>query len=155
VVPGIHFDGEFGSWNDGVHSTSDTGYQVNVTWDLGRLTNIGHNLSLQTGYLNYNSNFFPPYGAAEADIFMNDTIYPGNTQGFTAIISFDPIQNWTIYGDFFGGNHVSNGQSVTEYEAGVVYKFAPSSKITFKVRDLRINNVEQFLLYRAQLDYSF
>ena len=26
-------------------------------------------------------NFYPPYGAAEADAAMNDTIYPGNARG--------------------------------------------------------------------------
>ncbi len=155
VVPGIHFDGEFAQWNDAVHSNSDTGYQVNVVWDLGTLTGVGHNLSLQTGYLSYGVNFYPPYGAAEADISLNDTLYPGNAQGFTAAISVDPMQNWTLYGVFLGGNHVSNGQSLTEWEAGVVYRFAPSARITFKVRDERINNIEQFLLYRAQINYSF
>ncbi len=155
VMPGIHFDGEYAQWNDAVHSTSDNGYQVNVTWDLGTLTGLGHNLSLQTAYLNFGQNFYPPYGAAEPDIAMADVIYPGNAQGFVGQISFDPVQNWTIYGIYFGGNSVSNGQNLAEYEAGVVYKFAPSAKITFKTRDLKINNVEQFLLYRAQLDYTF
>lgn len=37
----------------------------------------------------------------------------------------------------------------------MIYNFAPSSRIIFKVRDLRIASVEQFLLYRAQLDYTF
>mgnify|MGYP001186451936 CR=1 FL=1 len=155
IVPGIHFDGEYAQWNDSVHATSDTGYQVNVTWDLATLTGIGHNFSLQTGYLNYGVNFYPPYGAAEADIAMADNLYPGNAQGFTAAISFDPVQGWTIYGLGVFGNHISNGQNIAEWEAGVVYKFAPSAKITFKVRDERINNIEQFLLYRAQVDYSF
>ncbi len=155
AFPGVHLDGEYASWSDSVHSLSDNGWQVNTVWDVGSLTGIGHNFKVQVGYLNYGANFYPPYGAAEADIAMNDSLYPGNAQGLTAQLGFDPIQGWTIYGVGFFGNSVSNGQSLQEWEAGVVYNFAPSSKITFKVRDLRIAGVEQFLLYRAQLDYSF
>ncbi len=155
IIPGIHFDGEYAQWNDAVHGSSDNGWQVNFTVDLGTLTGVGHNFSAQVGYLNYGANFYPPYGAAEADIAMDDVLYPGNAQGVTAQLSFDPITNWTIYGIGFFGNNVSNGQNLTEYEAGVVYKFAPSAKITFKIRDLRINNVDQHLLYRAQIDYTF
>jgi hypothetical protein len=155
AVPGIHLDGEYAQWNDAVHSTSDSGYQLNLIFDLGTMTGMGHNLNVQVGYLNYGTNFYPPYGAAEADIAMNDSLYPGNAQGVTASISADIVSNWSIYGLGFFGNNISNGQNLTEWEAGVVYKFAASSKITFKVRDLRINSVEQFLLYRAQLDYTF
>jgi hypothetical protein len=155
AFPGAHLDGEYADWTDWVHNTSDYGWQVNTVWDLASLTGIGHNFKVQVGYLNYGQNFYPPYGAAEADIAMNDTLYPGNAQGLTAQLSFDPIQNWTVYGVGFFGNSVSNGQSLTEWEAGVIYTFAPSSRIIFKVRDLRIASVEQFLLYRAQLDYTF
>jgi hypothetical protein len=155
AFPGVHLDGEYASWSDSVHSLTDNGWQVNTIWDLGSLTGVGHNFKVQVGYLNYGQNFYPPYGAAEADIAMNDTLYPGNAQGLTAQLSFDPIQGWTIYGIGFFGNSISNGQNLQEWEAGIVYNFAPSSKITFKVRDLRIAGVEQLLLYRAQLDYSF
>jgi hypothetical protein len=155
AVPGIHVDGEYASWNDSVNSSSDNGWQVNVTADLGTMLGVGHKLSAQVGYLNYGVNFYPPYGAAEADIAMNDSIYPGNAQGITAQLSFSPIDNWTVYGVGFFGNDVSGGRTENEYEAGVVYNFAPSAKITFKVRSLTMSSVEQFLLYRAQLDYSF
>jgi hypothetical protein len=155
AVPGIHVDGEYASWSDSVHSSSDNGWQVNVTADLGTMLGVGHKLSAQVGYLNYGTNFYPPYGAAEADIAMNDTLYPGNAQGITAQLSFSPIDNWSVYGIGFFGNAVSNGQTENEYEAGVVYNFAPSAKITFKVRSLTMASVEQFLLYRAQIDYTF
>ncbi len=155
IAEGIHLDGEYAQWNDAVHGTSDSGYQVNVTWDLGALTGLGHNLSLQTGYLNFGQNFYPPYGAAEADIAMADVLYPGNAQAFTAMLSFNPVARWTIYGTYAGGNFISNGQNLTAYEAGAKYGFANNADITFLVRDLRINSVEQLLLYRAELDYQF
>jgi hypothetical protein len=86
---------------------------------------------------------------------MADVLYPGNAQGVTATLSFTPVARWTVYGTFFGGNNISNGQSLTEYEAGVKWTFANNADITFLARDLRINSVEQLLLYRAELDYQF
>ncbi len=156
VAPGIHFDGEYGWWNDKVQSISDTGWQVNVVWDLATLTGIGHNFVVQTGYLNYGQNFYPPYGMVSADNAMLDALYPGNAQGFTGMITYDPTPNWTIFGiGLFGAHNVSNGQDLSEYQAGIITSFAPNSRIRFFVRDVRVGGVRQLLLYRAQLDYTF
>jgi len=49
--------------------------------------------------------------------------------GFTATTSVNPFQDntaWTIYVTFFGGNFLSNRQSVTEYEGGI---FRPAGLI--------------------------
>ena len=81
VLRGVHLDVEYAEWNDAVFVTSDAGYQLNFTVDLGKLTNPKHSWSLQAGYLDYGQNLYPPYGAAEADAAMNDTIYPGNARG--------------------------------------------------------------------------
>jgi len=155
VAPGVHLDGEWATWNDQVVAGSDNGYQVNVHWDLGALTSLGHNFSLDTGYLNFGPNFYSPYGAAEADIAMNDNLYPGNTNGFLFNTSYDIAQAWTLYGILFTGNTTSTGQPLSEYEAGIAFKFAPGAKITFKLRDESIANIDQFLLYRAEMDYAF
>jgi predicted porin len=120
---------------------------------------MGHNFSLDTGYLNYGQNFHPPVGAAEADIAMADAIYPGNSNGWLVNVSYDLAQGWNLYGIYYSGNQtggpVGSGSGQTEYEAGVSYKFAPGAKLTLKIRDLKVANIEQFLLYRAQVDYSF
>ncbi len=155
ITEGIHLDGEYAQWNDAVHRISDTGWQVNLTWDLDALLHTGHGLTLQTGYLNFGQNFYPPYGGAEADIAMADVIYPGNAQGFTLMLTFNPAARWTVYGTYAGGNFISNSQPFTQYEAGAKWAFANNADITFLVRDLRINNVEQLLLYRAEVDYQF
>jgi hypothetical protein len=155
AAPGMHLDGEYASWNDSVFNSTDIGWQVNITWDLDKLLHAGHSLTVQTGYLNYGQNFYPPYGAAEADMAMGDVLYPGNQQGFLVQISFAPVEKWTVYGIGFFGNSITPNLSEVEWEAGVQYQFAAGSQITLKVRDLRIGNVEQFLLYRAQLDYAF
>ena len=102
----VHLDGEYAEWNDAVFGTTDSGYQLNVIWDLGDITKINpkvnnYNWSLQTGYLNYGQNFYPPYGSAEADAAMNDTIYPGNAQGFTATMSIQPTPKVTAVRDLF------------------------------------------------------
>jgi len=155
ILHGVHLDGEYAQWNDAVFATSDTGYQVNLTFDLGELTKVHHNWSLQAGFLRYGQNFYPPYGAAEADAVENDTIYPGNAQGVTVQMSFAPIEKWTTYGIVFDGSNLSNGQALVEYEVGVQYAFATNAQLWFLVRELRIAGVEQFLLYRAQVDYTF
>gem|GEM_PF-5114245 len=41
-------------------STSDNGWRTNVTWDLDRLMHTGHSLTVQTGYVDYGQNFYPP-----------------------------------------------------------------------------------------------
>ena len=155
IFPGIHFDGEYAVWNDAVHSTNDSGYQANFSLDLGTLTGVGHGLTLDLGYLNFGQNFYPPYGNAEPDSAMFDVIYPGNAQGFLGDISWQPATGWTLYADYFGGNSVSNGQSLSEYEAGVKYKFAPSAEVRLYVRDVRVNSIDQDLRYRLQVKYSF
>ena len=155
VARGVHLDAEYAQWNDAVFNTSDSGYQANVTWDLGKLTKVEHGWSLQTGYVNYGQNFYPPYGAAEADAAMNDTIYPGNAQGVTATMSINPVDNWTVYATYFGGSNVSNAQGLSEYEVGVQYAFTSQAQVWFSARELRMGGVEQFLLYRAQIDYNF
>ena len=155
IVPGINFDGEYGQWNDTVFSTSDNGYEVNVHWDLGSLLGIGHNFSANTGYENFGQNFYPPYGAAEIDINENDFLYPGNGSAFTIGLSISPFTGWTVYGNGAFGNSSSNGQTLSTYEAGIVYNFSQNANIVFKVREAQVAAVEQFLLYRAQIDYSF
>ncbi|HEV2359400.1 MAG TPA: S-layer homology domain-containing protein [bacterium] len=155
AFPGIHFDGEWAQWTDSVFNTTDNGWQVNIHWDLGAMLGVGHKFSLDTGYLNYGQNFYPPYGAAEADIAAADAIYPGNANGWTAGFSFNLSDAWRFYGTGFFGNNASNGQQAQDWEAGIVYSFAPSASITFKYRTLSMGGVSQFNLYRAQLDYSF
>ena len=80
---------------------------------------------------------------------------PGNAQGITTSITFTPIAKWTLYGIGVFGNSVSNGQSLTEYETGLVYQFATNARVTLKYRDLLIAGVDQQNVYRAQIDYSF
>lgn len=158
LFSGVHLDAEGAQWHDAVNATSDSGYQANFTLDMGTLTKWGHAWSLQIGYLSFGQNFYPPYGAAEADINMADVIYPGNVQGVTFVTNFNPVADndaWTVYGTFFSGAYQSNGQSVSEYEAGVQYTFAPQAQITMLVRDLQINGVGQVLLYRADVNYQF
>lgn len=155
IIPGITFDGEYAQWNDAVFGTSDNGWQVNATFDLGTLAGVGHGFTLSVGYLNYGQNFYTPYGAAEADILENDSLYPGNANGWTATGSFKLTDAWRIYANYFTGSSASNGQSLSTWEAGIVYTFAPQASIVFKARELSIASVEQFTLYRAQIDYSF
>jgi len=155
IVPGIHFDGELAQWNDSVFSTSDNGWQVNFHFDLGSLLGWGHNFSGNIGYAWFGQNFYPPYGAAEIDINENDFLYPGNNNGLTVGLSIDPIQNWTIYANGAFGNSSFGGESFNTWEGGVVYKFVQNASIVFKVRNAQLNATQQFLLYRAQIDYSF
>ncbi|GEM_PF-637326 len=155
IIPGITFDGEYGTWNDSVFGTSDNGWKVNVHLDLGSLTGIGHNFTADAGYENFGQNFYPPYGAAEIDIQENDFLYPGNGNAWTVGLSISPIDHWTIYGVGAFGNSASTGQNLSTYEVGIVYNFVQNANITFKVREAQIANTEQFLLYRAQIDYSF
>ncbi len=136
-------------------NTNGNGWQTNVTWDLGTMTGIGHSVTLTTGYLNFGQNFYPPYGAAEPDILENDNLYPGNAQGLTVGLSFNPSKEWTVSANYFTGNNVSNGQGLNTYQVGVTYNFAQNATILFQVIELKINSVEQFQLYRAQIDYSF
>jgi hypothetical protein len=158
VVRSVHVDAEVARWNDTVNGSGDAGYQLNVTLDAGALTKAGHNWQLQIGYLNFGQNFYPPYGGAEADISMADVLYPGNVQGVLVTTTFNPVKDndaWTLYATFFGGNHVSNGQGVSEYEAGVEYTFAPQAQVVFLVRNLTISGVNQIQLVRTDVNYTF
>jgi hypothetical protein len=155
IVKGIHLDGEWAQWHDTVLGGTDSGVQAVVTWDLGELFKVGHDLVLTTGYQYYGVNFYPPYGAAELDLFGWDIVYPGNAQGFTATISFTPWENWSIYGDFVTGNNVSNQMSLTEYEVGVIYTLSKNSTIRVLYRDLTMGGVDQQNTWRAALNYSF
>jgi len=155
AVPGIHFDGEYAQWNDTVFNTSDNGYKVNIHFDLGSLLGVGHSFSADLGYLNFGQNFYAPYGGADIDIQENDFLFPGNGSGITGGLAFKPWDQWTLYGVGVWGNQASNGQSITEYEVGITYAFIQNASIVFKVREERTAGVEQFLLYRAQIDYSF
>ncbi len=155
IAKGIHLDGEWAQWNDSVLGGNDTGYQVVVTWDLAELLKVGQPLTLATGYLNYGQNFYPPYGAAEVDIAMADVIYPGNAQAFTATLTFTPAAQWTIFGMLVTGRHLSNGQSISEYEAGAKWAFASNADVTLRYRTVIINDVTQLQIYRAEVDYQF
>jgi phage-related protein len=155
IVPGIHFDGEYAQWNDAVFNTTDNGWQVNVHWDLGALTGIGHSFTADTGYKMFGQNFYAPYGAADLDYCCNDFLYPGNGSVWTAGLSFKPIDAVTLSGSGIWGNSTSNGQTLSEYDVSLTYAFIQNASITFRVREARIAGVEQFLLYRAQVDYSF
>jgi len=155
IVPGIHFDGEYSQWNDAVFATSDNGYKVNINWNLGTLLGVGHNLMLNTGYENFGQNFYSPYGGAELDIQMGDVLYPGNGNAFTADVSFKPWDWLTVGGVGMWGNSASNGQALAEYDIWASYAFIQNASITVRVRELRVSGVEQFLLYRAQVDYTW
>jgi hypothetical protein len=157
VMQGIHLDGEYASWLDGVHGTSDNGWQVMANLALGTMTGWGHNLSLAVGYLDFGANFYPPYGAAEADIMGNmaDTIYPGNAQGFIGLLSFNLTSDWVPYISVFTGNSVSPNYSELSYAGGVRWLFSPRAVVNFYMRGGSVNSQEQFIIYRAQLDYNF
>jgi hypothetical protein len=126
-----------------------------VTWDLGELFKVGHDLILTTGYQYYGANFYPPYGAAELDLFGWDILYPGNAQGFAATVSVTPWRHITLYGNYLTGNNVSNQMSLTEYEIGVIYKLAAGANVRVLYRDLTMGGVDQQNTWRAVLDYSF
>jgi len=155
IVPGIHFDGEYAQWNDGVFNTSDDGYKLNFHFDLGSLFGVGHAFTADAGYMNFGQNFYAPYGNADIDTQENDALYPGDGNAWTIGLSFNPADAWTLYGVGAWGNFANNGQALGTYEAGIIYRFIQNAQITFKIRDLRINGVDQVLFYRAQIDYSF
>ena len=53
------------------------------------------------------------------------------------------------------GTLFPNGQSFTEWEAGIVYQFATNASVVFKYRDLLMASIDQQNVYRAQIDYHF
>ena len=135
--------------------TTDNGWEVNFHVDIGALTGWGHNFTLDAGYQSYGQNFYPPYGAAELDFQENDVFYPGDGQGVTLGIHITPITSWTVY--FVGetGNFGFTGQGQSSYEGGITYEFAQNASIVLLIRQASINGVQQGLLYRAQIDYTF
>jgi len=155
IIPGLNFDGEYAQWNDSVFGTSDQGYQVNFHFDLGSLTGWGHNWTMDAGYAYYGQNFYAPYGAAEIDINENDFLYPGDAEAFQFSMRATPITSWTVYLNLESGNLNFTGESEAAYEAGIIYGFSQNASIVFKIRQEQINGVQQILLYRAQIDYSF
>lgn len=154
VVPGIKLDGEVASWNDGVLGGSDSAYYVDAIIDLGAMTGIGHKLALTLSYENAGQNFYAPY-QNDADYDICGCVGPGNAQMFTGDISFDFTDQWGFLGAYETGNNISNGQGITEWRVGVVYRFAPGARIYTRMENQRINGVSQYTLYRSQLDYTF
>jgi hypothetical protein len=136
-------------------NTNDIGWQVNLHVDIGTLTGWGHNFTMDLGYADYGQNFYAPYGAAEIDINQNDFLYPGNANGGLFGIHITPITNWTVYFTGFDGNAGFGNQTIAGYEGGVIYGFAQNATVVFKIRQENLNSVQQFLLYRAQIDYTF
>ncbi len=157
LFSGVTLDAEYATWNDNVTPTNDNGWQVNAAINLGDLTGWGHNFLVNVGYLSYGAKFIPPYGAAEADIAMADSIYPGNAQGFTIQASADIVSNWNLYAIYFTGNNVTPNISLTEYEIGISTKLAPNTKLTLKDRNQKSGaaGATTVDLYRLQLDYTF
>ncbi len=154
VFPGIHFDGEVASWTDATRGSSDTAFQASVLWDLGTLLGVGHKLSLQTDYGYFGTNFYAPYGV-EVDTNISGTIFPGNGQGFTGQLSFEPVSGFSVYGLYFTGNNVSNGMTVTEYRVGVRFGVTPASTLNVYAENQAINSISQYNLYRAEFNYTF
>ncbi|HEV2282974.1 MAG TPA: S-layer homology domain-containing protein [bacterium] len=155
VVPGIKLDGEVASWNDGTAGGgSDSAYFVDAVVDLGAMTGIGHKLALTLSYENAGQNFYAPY-QNDVDYDIAGTVGPGNAQMFTGDLSFDFTDQWGFLGAYETGNNISNGQGITEWRVGVVYRFAPGARIYTRIENQRINGVSQYTLYRSQLDYTF
>jgi hypothetical protein len=155
VIPGIHLDIEAAQWTDMTPGGgTDNGYDAVVTIDLGTLVDV-KGLVFTAGYLYFGPNFYPPYGAAEADVFAADGMYPGNAQGFTGTVAWTINQTFTVFAEYFTGNSVSNSQPWNEFDGGVAINLAPNSRLTLRYRDVSVNGIDQFNLYRAQFDYRF
>jgi hypothetical protein len=156
IAEGIHLDAEWAQWNDGVLGVTDSGYQAVLTWEFGQLLKVPSDKYILTvGYQYYGPNFYPPYGAAELDLFGWDVIYPGNSQGLTATLTVTPWPHWTLYADYLSGSNVSNGMSIAEYEVGVIYKLSAGATLHLLYRDLTMGGVDQQGLGRAQIEYDF
>ncbi|HYM92425.1 MAG TPA: S-layer homology domain-containing protein [bacterium] len=154
VMPGIHFDGEYAQWTDSVHAISDSAFMTNVAWDLGTLLGVGHNFSVQTGYAYAGTNFYAPYGT-DFDDNINGSIFPGDFQGFVGGVSYDLFSNLTLLGQWINGDNVFNGQTVTAWQAGFIYKFAPGTQIWIRYETYSVAGVAFYNLYRAELNYTF
>jgi len=133
---------------------TDAGYNAVVTIDLGTLVDI-KGLTFTAGYQYYGPNFYPPYGAAEVDIFGADVLYPGNAQGATGTLAWTINPTFTVFANYFTGNTVNNSQPESELDAGIAITLAPRTRLTLRYRDIVINGIDQFNFYRAQFDYSF
>ena len=156
IAEGIHLNAEWAQWNDNVLGVSDSGYQAVLTWNFGQLLKVPSDWYVFTvGYQYYGQNFYPPYGAAELDLFGWDVIYPGNSKGLTATLTVTPWPHWTVYADYLTGSNVSNGMTITEYEVGVIYKLSAGATLHLLYRDLTMGGVDQQGLYRAQIEYDF
>ena len=156
IFPGIHLDVEAAQWNDTtLNGGQDRGFNTLAIFDLGRAFDIGTKLVVTAGYAYYGPNFYPPYGNGSLDSCCWDFLYPGNSQGFIAGATFGIAPRLTLFGTYLTGNHVSNSQPIQEYEVNLRYEFAPNASVLLKYRDLRINGIDQFNVYRAQMDYKF
>ncbi|HYM92288.1 MAG TPA: hypothetical protein VEW91_11720, partial [bacterium] len=154
VMPGIHFDGEYAQWTDSVHSISDSAFWTNLIFDLKALLGTDNNFSLQTGYAYAGTNFYAPYGQA-FDAGINGSVFPGNFQGFTGVVTYDLFSNLTLLGQYITGNNVSNGMTVSEWQAGFIYKFAPGTTIWIRYETDTIGGIAYYYLYRAEMNYTF
>jgi len=162
IIQGIHLDAEGAQWTQTtlVPNTTDSAYIANLTWDLGTLLNIGHNTSLQTGYVFAGTNFFPPYGNSLDTTIASITsgsnsIFPGDFQGFEGVLSFDVFDNLTLLGQYINGNNVFDGRSLTKWQAGVIYRFAPGTSLWVFYETASLAGISQQEEYRAEMNYTF
>jgi S-layer homology domain len=154
VHPAVHLDAEAASWTDGVFGTADTAYWAGATLDLGVLTGIGHHLVLSITYENAGVNFYAPY-QNDVDSDITATIGPGNAQLLGLDLSFDITDTWGVSAAYYTGSNISNGMAITEWRAGVLYRFAPEASLYTRVENQRLGGVSQYTLYRAELNYTF
>jgi S-layer family protein len=154
VVPGIRLDAEIATWNDGVLGGSDSAYWVGGTFDLGAMTGIGHRLSLTASYINAGVNFYAPY-QNDIDSDIAGSVGPGNAQGFNVDLTFDITDSWGISAAYFSGNNVSNGMGISEWRAGVTYRFAPGASLYTRIENQLIGGISQYTLIRSELNYTF
>jgi hypothetical protein len=154
VRPGIHVDGEVANWTDGVTNTSDSAYWVGATIRLDELTHVGHNLAVVLTYENAGVNFYAPY-QNDVDSGISGTIGPGNAQLFGADLTFDLSGAWGVRAAYYTGSNISNGMSITEWRAGVVYRVAPGVSLDTHIENQRLAGISQYTLYRAEMNYTF
>jgi S-layer homology domain len=153
-APAVHLDGEIAEWTDGVLGTSDSAYWIGATVDLGALTGAGHNLALTVTYENAGVNFYAPY-QNDVDSNITTTIGPGNAQLLGLDLGFDITDPWRVSAAYYTGSNISNGMGITEWRAGVIYRFAPSASLYTRVENQRLGGISQYTLYRSELNYTF
>jgi hypothetical protein len=158
VVPGIRLSGEIANWNanaaNGFAAVSDTAYMVGATFDIGAMTGVGHHLAATVTWENAGTNFYAPY-QSDVDYDISGTVGPGNAQLLTVDVTFDLTDAWGFSGAYVTGNNISNGMGITEWRAGVTYRFAPGANIYTRIEQQRINGNAQYTLYRSELNYNF